>query len=341
MAKAANIKGLDCDAHALDGVRRVLQTRLDEMCALRESALNSDDIEGVHDMRVASRRLRSALRDFAPYLGKEIPQKRLRAIAASLGAVRDEDVAIAALVRLAEDAPERTIAEGLEQLISARRERRSHAYAELQIAISADVINRFQEKFIALLERATKIRRDKKVSTRDVNREAFTFRQLGREVILARFSELQNLSGSLYRPFETEPLHRMRIAGKRLRYAMESCAPCWGERLDAFSEGVAGLQDSLGGLHDCDVWIDDVGEMLETDGTERSAAAWLLGHFTKERTKHFRNALARWREWEEADLSANLSSMLELRDSASEAQSLPALAKEEETAGPKETGDGA
>ena len=30
----------------------------------------------------------------------------------------------------------------------------------------------------------------------------------------------------------------------------------------------------------------------------REAAIWLLHHFTKERGKHFRHALARWHEWE-------------------------------------------
>ena len=54
-------------------------------------------------MRVASRRLRSALRDFLPYLrkrGLSSVQKRLRNIADALGEVRDHDVAIMALEEL-------------------------------------------------------------------------------------------------------------------------------------------------------------------------------------------------------------------------------------------------
>ncbi|HEU4595360.1 MAG TPA: CHAD domain-containing protein, partial [Pyrinomonadaceae bacterium] len=68
MAKAKKIEGLDCGADAGSGVRQVLLTRLGEMCEFREAALDWSDPEGVHDMRVASRRLRSALRDFMPHL---------------------------------------------------------------------------------------------------------------------------------------------------------------------------------------------------------------------------------------------------------------------------------
>lgn len=72
-----------------------------EMCALRNRALDWSDPEGVHDMRVAARRLRSALSDFKPYLRKSsIPTNRLKAIAKSLGTVRDEDVVLAALEEL-------------------------------------------------------------------------------------------------------------------------------------------------------------------------------------------------------------------------------------------------
>ena len=68
MSKASEIVGLDCEASAAEGIRLLLHTRLEEMCVLRDGALDWSDIEGVHDMRVGSRRLRSALRDFKPFL---------------------------------------------------------------------------------------------------------------------------------------------------------------------------------------------------------------------------------------------------------------------------------
>ena len=63
MARARKIKGIDCSGATGDGIRLVLDGRFSEMSRFRDAALNWNDPEGVHSMRVASRRLRSALRD--------------------------------------------------------------------------------------------------------------------------------------------------------------------------------------------------------------------------------------------------------------------------------------
>ena len=101
MAKAKRISGLDCSAPADKMVRLVLRAQLKAMCGLQDKALDWKDPEGVHDMRVLSRRLRSAVSDLRPYLGKaSLPPIKLKAIANSLGDVRDEDVALMALERI-------------------------------------------------------------------------------------------------------------------------------------------------------------------------------------------------------------------------------------------------
>jgi CHAD domain-containing protein len=116
------------------------------------------------------------------------------------------------------------------------------------------------------------------------------------------------LSASLYSPLKAKPLHKMRLAAKRLRYSLELFAPCVRSRepLAAFAKEIAKLQTSLGELHDCDLWIIWTGELLQKDemkpgealGVERRAAVWLLDYFVKERARHFSAALARWHEWE-------------------------------------------
>src|SRR4051812_25109763 len=109
MAKAKKINGIDCNGAAAEALGPVLITRLREMCAHRERALKWSDPEGVHDMRVSSRRLRGALSDFAPYLGKRglaEAGKQVRSMAHALGEVRDQDVAIMGLQKLAAGAPE-------------------------------------------------------------------------------------------------------------------------------------------------------------------------------------------------------------------------------------------
>src|SRR3982750_3899622 len=108
MAKAKRIKGIDCNREAAAGMKLVLVTRFGELYEFREAALDWTDPEGVHSMRVASRRLRSALRDFMPYLRKRplaSVLKQLRGLADALGEVRDQDVAIQALEEIASHAP--------------------------------------------------------------------------------------------------------------------------------------------------------------------------------------------------------------------------------------------
>ncbi|MFN2390604.1 MAG: CHAD domain-containing protein [Pyrinomonadaceae bacterium] len=81
MAKAKEITGLDCAASAMEWAAEVLRVRFDEVVNLRDSALDFSDIEGVHSMRVATRRLRSALRDFTPLMDKrpaKTSEKRIK-----------------------------------------------------------------------------------------------------------------------------------------------------------------------------------------------------------------------------------------------------------------------
>jgi CHAD domain-containing protein len=308
MAKAKEIEGLDCERDAFFNIDLILRTRLDEMCEFRAKALDWTDIEGVHDMRVASRRLRSILRDFAPYVGeKKAPRKQLKEIARSLGAVRDEDVAILSLGELLQRA-EGDVASGIERFIEERRNRQAIARERLQLAINDESINQLQEKFKGwLLNAATNLAKN----TKEDSPAGLTFREMSREVISSQHRELDELSRSLFNPFDVEPLHQMRIAAKRLRYSLELFSPCFGGELKEFAKEIAELQTSLGELHDADVWIEDLGARLsarEDDASDTGSAQgkqlkaeasdlWLLQHFVKERTRHYSDALSRWSEW--------------------------------------------
>jgi len=343
MTKAKEITGLDGAASASDGIKLTLLTRMDEMCAGRDAALDWSDIEGVHDMRVASRRLRSALHDFAPYLRKRrlsVARGELKAVAGALGKVRDHDVAIEELEKLAAGAPPE-IAAGIEKFADERRAARVETRAMLLDALTEQAIAQLREDFSGALEKAVKPRGKRRKKKRNGERadESFTFRDAGREIITARLAEVHELSASLYHPLDAEPLHRLRIAAKRLRYAIELFSQCFpAGTLKPFAEEVAALQSSLGTLHDCDEWIaalgarlarrakraqaaDDDGGGVETDhaahgdvaaafDSERCAAVWLLNRFVKTRAKHFRLSLARWNEWETNRFIARLHDAL-------------------------------
>jgi CHAD domain-containing protein len=332
MVKPKQIAGIDCDASAAGGIRLVLMFRLEEMCALRDEALAFGNPEGVHDMRVASRRLRSALRDFMPYLSKRHISSSLHEIknvADALGRVRDQDVALLALEKLAQKAPPLVVA-SINRFAELRGQKREEARAALLRTLDANTLAALRSSFANSLEAAIAPAGRKKSKQEARDGTLVSYRDLARMTILNRLEDLEKLSDSLYHPLSIKPLHRMRIAAKRLRYAIELFEHGWGQAA-IFAKIVAALQSSLGELHDCDVWIDDLGNDLsqaeKQRGTSGAGAAeddhaaayiWLLGHFVRLRTKHCRNALAHWYEWETRDFSAHLRNtlMAELPESA-------------------------
>jgi CHAD domain-containing protein len=319
MAKGKRISGLDCAGPADKMVRLVLRTQLKAMCDLREKALDWRDPEGVHDMRVWSRRLRSAVSDFKPYLRKgSLPRLKLRSIAKTLGEVRDEDVALMALEELKSKAKGQA-AEGIGVLVAERRKKRKVARAALQKAIEQSLVDDFRKDYLSKL-RVIAVADPKSSARPQPADEVMPFGQLGVGIIEARLKEFNAASRCLYLPFEIDELHELRILAKRLRYAIELFAHCWGDEMKEIAKEVAFMQTSLGELHDCDVWIESLGRRLKQTARKGSndegtlllkrSGAWLMRHFTRERMEHYRDALARWQQWEADGLLERLKSII-------------------------------
>jgi CHAD domain-containing protein len=314
MAKAKRVKGINCNSVASIGIKLVLVTRFEEMYGFQETALDWSDPEGVHSMRVASRRLRGALRDFTPYLrkrGVNSIQKRLKNLADALGEVRDHDVAIMALEAIENHAPA-DVSPTLSQFIDTKKNRREQAREELKAVLDKAQLDQLQSDFVSAVDTAT--------STKSPEPPQITYLKMSRAVILDRLKELEKLSSDLFQPFEVETLHEMRIAAKRLRYAIELFQRCWGRSISTYAKRAARVQTALGDLHDCDVWIESFGKSIndarkQKQDAQVAAYVWLLGHFVKLRTKHLRRAFAEWSKWEAQDLSGKLRELLRSKSS--------------------------
>lgn len=334
MAKANEIRELDCDADVASGARLVLGARLAEMCALGEGAKNFSNIEGVHDMRVASRRLRSAMKDFALVVRRQGAFRRLGAevkiVADALGVVRDQDVAMLALDDLSKKAPE-FAREGIARIVGDRSRRREVGREALRGLITESNLAEMQLRWNAALENSSPASGGKGRGKPTAKFAAgLSFGDAGRIIIRRRWREFDELSPSLFRPFKVDPLHDLRIAAKRLRYAIELFSQCLGDELASSvkesAKEVAGMQAALGELHDCDVWIEWLGKRLRADAANDGGAkdrapvaareencraeVWLMRHFADVRTKHYRAALARWEKWQLNDFGKNLSARL-------------------------------
>src|SRR5919197_4066677 len=100
MAKARDIPDLHADDSFADAAVKVVAVRAEELAGHSENVLDTRDIERVHDMRVASRRLRAVLEIFEPCFPRSEfggVLRDVKQLADALGARRDPDVHIDAL----------------------------------------------------------------------------------------------------------------------------------------------------------------------------------------------------------------------------------------------------
>jgi CHAD domain-containing protein len=297
MAKAQEITGLDGSAGALESAVKVLKMRFEEIAELYRTSSNFSDVDSIHDLRVAARRLRSALRDFMPLLEKESfreIKKELKKMADALGKVRDEDVAIEALEKLQAEAESEAIKKQIGVFWQERKDARELAGAKLAEYFTRERTDKLQEALATKLE--------KNLSLKELP-ETTSFKEFGKEVIKKNLQEFETLSPSLYEPFDSDKLHRLRIHAKRLRYAMKVFATCWDEDCRQFAKKVSKMQTFLGDLHDCDEWIEKLFSRLREGGepldqNRREALIWLLARFFEERNKHYLGALKLWSDWQ-------------------------------------------
>lgn len=89
------------------------------------------------------------------------------------------------------------------------------------------------------------------------------FRSNVSKVIATRLDELLSFAETALEPGASEAQHDMRIAVKRLRYALEIGAGCFGPEAERARGAAAKLQSALGEIHDCDVMSERVAEQVE------------------------------------------------------------------------------
>ena len=133
MAKAQPIPDLSPEDSYGEAAARVILVRAAELTEQARGVLDTGDIERVHDMRVATRRLRAALEVFEPcFPGKPHKQalREVKRLADGLGERRDRDVAIAALSGFNDQmhVPDR---KGVASLIDTLRDEQAQANLDL------------------------------------------------------------------------------------------------------------------------------------------------------------------------------------------------------------------
>jgi CHAD domain-containing protein len=156
MAKARAIPDLQGTDAFREAAAKAVAVRADEVWEHADNVLDVGDIERVHDMRVATRRLRAVLEIFSPCFPKKAHRSALRevkALADALGERRDPDVQIEHLEAYGDAAPAQD-RPGVDVLVSRLRTRQAAANADLA-AILADVERSdLRGRLLALAEEA-------------------------------------------------------------------------------------------------------------------------------------------------------------------------------------------
>ena len=92
--KARKVKHLRPDGALADNAERIVRTRLDELCGFMPRAADPREVEALHDMRIAAKRLRYVLEItgpcFGPYAAAAI--KITKEVQDLLGEIHDCDV---------------------------------------------------------------------------------------------------------------------------------------------------------------------------------------------------------------------------------------------------------
>ncbi len=207
--------------------------------------------EGVHQTRVALRRLRSLLRVFRT--ATECAElrsldTRFREVLTVLGPARDWDVFLAGIGRdIAASFPgERRI----EALLRAAEARRHAAYDAVLAMLEAPAWRGLLVDAIGLL-----LRRPWRGNASEEAGQALDapVRAFGRGILERRWHRVRR-AGDAFEALSAEELHELRLDGKRLRYAAEVFAPVFGAKAGRrFLRRLAALQDGLGIANDAAV----------------------------------------------------------------------------------------
>ena len=131
----------------------MVEVRAGEVFEHAGGVLDVEDIEPLHDMRVASRRLRAALEVFRPCFPRKRYKRALKgvkALADALGERRDRDVSIAFLAGFLEDAPAAD-RRRLEVLLSGLREEQLQANEALAPFLAEERLGELREELSELV----------------------------------------------------------------------------------------------------------------------------------------------------------------------------------------------
>ena len=272
-----------------------------------ENVLNRNNMEDIHDLRVASRRIRTILDVFSDQLpAKKVKawDKEVQSITKSFSQVRDLDVQIDlinSIYKATEDSKLRT---GLRRIRLRLNQKRKQKQSDTANSIKSILNNPSLNEMELFTENIF----DKSENTILFSENLF---QIGYKKIQTRLDEFLFFEIFIFDPNRVSELHQMRIKSKRLRYALEIFSSLYEKKTDFALVIAKQVQEYLGNIHDCDVWINYLPKFLEKEYNRIKAFYGYMSPYSRikpgiefliknrqlERSQLYKSFINDWKKW--------------------------------------------
>jgi len=289
----ATVAALDRHGPALDGLLAMGATALEQIALNWEPAFAGADTEGVHQLRVGLRRLRTALSLFRPLLPEAAhgdlvaAVRRLNRIAAP---VRDWDVFRAeTLAPIADAAIDAPALAALDAAVSARSEA---ARAALRGALAGPEGARLLLTLTGWFEGGLLPRSDPQPEDRPATLGAYAGEDLAR-----RHRKLIEHGEALGEHPAAPALHALRLRTKKVRYTADGLRTLFRKDLKGYRRRLASLQQALGRVNDAASAADLLDDLVgaAAPAALHRAAGIVLGWTAAEGRRHRRDVAKAWR----------------------------------------------
>ena len=305
---------------------RTLLPHLESLIKNAKNIIRRKNQEDIHDVRVAARRIITTLDEFEDQLPNnqiETWNKEFKKITKSFGAVRDLDVQLLTLNETYKTIEDAKILKGVRRvrlrLEQRRKEKQNITRNQTNNIIENDVITELITWAEATLESGIE---------QEFIPSADLF-QLAYKKIRKRLDEMQFFEVFIFDPQRIEELHKMRIATKRLRYAIEIFSDLYDKKIDFALSRAKVIQENLGKIHDADVWIDFLPEFLIKEQANieefygynspymriKPGIDFLLKNRKEIREKYYQSFIHDWKNWKQKELWLNLRKVIFLSKS--------------------------
>jgi CHAD domain-containing protein len=256
--------GIEADDPMSEAGRKIFRFHYQRMVYHEPGTRMGTDVESLHDMRVATRRMRAAFRVFGPYFEPKAVdsyRKGLKRTGRALGPVRDLDVfhvKIESYLSILPDSKQHD----LDPFLTLLEAHRASARERMNTYLDSDQYRRFKVRFGQFLE--TEDMGSRPPFLEDDEPRPFRVRHVAPMVIYRRVAAVRAYDEWVSIPNPPpERLHALRIACKRLRYTLEFFQEVLGPDTKALIRSIVTVQDHLGNLQDAVVAIALLNDFLQ------------------------------------------------------------------------------